>query len=107
MIKFAAGWYPNEKWIQMIQSVFMSVAPKGLQEVRSDLNCFHRILSTIHLYQIYPMMCGTCSNENAIKMMFMTYMDRLRGGRIDFTQEEIDSTMANKAPGSPKVQPVP
>merc|ERR1719516_292344 len=53
--------------------------------------------------QIYPMMCGTCSNENAIKMMFMTYMDKLRGGRKEFTTEELQSTMKHQAPGSPKL----
>ncbi|QQP53998.1 4-aminobutyrate aminotransferase_ mitochondrial, partial [Caligus rogercresseyi] len=29
--------------------------------------------------QIYPMMCGTCSNENALKIAFMKYMDKQRG----------------------------
>ena len=48
-------------------------------------------------------MCGTCSNENAIKLLFIKYMDKQRGGRESFTQEELDSTMANKAPGSPKL----
>ena len=62
----------------------MSIAPKGMD-------------------QIYPMMCGTCSNENAIKLMFMKYMDKQRDGRIDFTQEELETTMRHEAPGSPKL----
>lgn len=49
------------------------------------------------------MMCGTCSNENAIKMMFMRYMDKQRGGRESFTEEELATTMANATPGSPKL----
>ena len=49
------------------------------------------------------MMCGTCSNENAIKLMFMAYMQKQRGDRVEFTQEEIDSTMKNQAPGAPKL----
>merc|ERR1719507_1901651 len=53
--------------------------------------------------QIYPMMCGTCSNENAIKLMFMKYMDRLRDGRAEFTKEELETTMKHQAPGSPKL----
>jgi hypothetical protein len=31
------------------------------------------------------MMCGSCSNENGIKLIFMRYMDKLRGGRSAFT----------------------
>ena len=49
------------------------------------------------------MMCGSCANENSFKMMYFKYMDDLRGGR-DFTQEEIDSCMVNKAPGTPQVK---
>ena len=62
----------------------MSIAPKGMD-------------------QIFPMMCGTCSNENAIKLMFMKYMDNLRGGRKEFTTEELQTTMQHQAPGSPKL----
>jgi 4-aminobutyrate aminotransferase/(S)-3-amino-2-methylpropionate transaminase len=43
------------------------------------------------------MMCGSCSNENAFKLMHFKYMERERGGR-DFTQEERDSCMINQAP---------
>jgi len=80
----AMGWYPDATWVQRLHDVFMSVAPKGLD-------------------QIYPMMCGTCSNENAIKLMFMKYMQKQRGDRVGFTEEEFQSTMANQAPGSPKL----
>jgi len=80
----ALGWYPNDKWVKLLHDVFMSVAPKG------------------HT-QIYPMMCGTCSNENAIKLMFMKYMEKQRGGRTTFTTEELETTMSNKAPGSPQL----
>ena len=38
-----------------------------------------------------------------IKMIFMRYMHRQRGGRVDFTQEEMTSTLANQAPGSPNL----
>ena len=41
------------------------------------------------------MMCGSCSNENAFKMMNFVYMDRVRGGR-DFNQEEMSSCMVNQ-----------
>ncbi len=39
----------------------MSVAPAGLNN-------------------IITMMCGTCANENAMKLMFMKYAEHLRGG---------------------------
>ena len=51
----------------MIRNVLMRVAPRGLDNV-------------------IPMMCGTCSNENAMKLMFIKYMERARGGRLDFTE---------------------
>ena len=41
------------------------------------------------------MACGSCSNENAFKLMHFKYMNKLRGGR-DFNQEELDSCMINK-----------
>ena len=48
-------------------------------------------------------MCGTCSNENAIKMMFMKYMHKQRNGRVEFNSEEIESTMLNQSPGSKRI----
>jgi len=80
----ANGWYPSKDHGKTLRETFMSVAPKGMD-------------------QIYPMMCGTCSNENAIKLMFMKYMDRLRDGRAEFTKEELETTMKHQAPGSPKL----
>jgi len=80
----AMGWYPPQEWVDRMRNTMMSVAPKGMT-------------------QIYPMMCGTCSNENAIKLMFMRYMDKQRGGRVEFTEEELMTTMTNSAPGSPKL----
>ncbi len=41
------------------------------------------------------MMCGSCSNENAFKLMYFKAMDKARGGR-DFTQEEMESCMINQ-----------
>ena len=35
--------------------------------------------------------------------MFMKHMQKQRGGRVGFTQEELDTTMINQAPGSPKL----
>ena len=41
------------------------------------------------------MMCGSCSNENAFKLMHFAHMEREREGR-PFTQEEIDTCMINQ-----------
>ncbi len=41
------------------------------------------------------MMCGSCSNENAFKLMYFKAMDKARGGR-DFNQEEMESCMINQ-----------
>jgi 4-aminobutyrate aminotransferase/(S)-3-amino-2-methylpropionate transaminase len=53
--------------------------------------------------QVFPMMCGTCSNENGIKLMFMRYMHKRRGGRTEFTEEELDTVLKHEAPGSPRL----
>ncbi|XP_025414317.1 4-aminobutyrate aminotransferase, mitochondrial-like [Sipha flava] len=62
----------------------MSVAPKGLNSLTT-------------------MMCGSCSNENAYKNMFMKYMRDKRGGTSDFTDLEKESCMINMPPGAPKL----
>jgi len=80
----ALGWFPTEDWVRKMRNTMMSVAPPGAT-------------------QVFPMMCGTCSNENGIKMIFMRYMHRQRGGRVDFTREELSSTLDNQAPGSPRL----
>jgi len=36
-------------------------------------------------------------------LMFMKYMQKQREGRVGFTEEELQSTMLNQAPGSPKL----
>ena len=47
-------------------------------------------------------MCGSCSNENAFKLMHFKYMDKVRGGE-GFSQEAMDSCMVNQAPGTPNL----
>lgn len=47
------------------------------------------------------MMCGSCSNENAYKNIFMWYRKEQRGENVDFSAEEISSCMINQLPGSP------
>jgi len=79
----ALGVYPAIDWNDRLKEVLLSCAPKGLDQVTT-------------------MMCGSCSNENAYKMMCFKYMDKVRGGR-PFTKEEEDSCMINQLPGSPKL----
>jgi len=79
----ALGCYPGTDWPSQMERVMMAAAPPGLG-------------------QINTMMCGSCSNENAFKLMHFKYMDKLREGR-DFNQEEMDSCMVNDAPGTPNL----
>lgn len=48
------------------------------------------------------MMCGSCSNENAYKAVFIWYRNKERG-RVEFSEEEMQSCMKNAAPGSPNL----
>jgi 4-aminobutyrate aminotransferase/(S)-3-amino-2-methylpropionate transaminase len=49
------------------------------------------------------MMCGSCSNENAYKNIFMWFSKQHRGGKITFSKEEMESCRINQPPGSPKL----
>lgn len=49
---------------------------------------------------IMTMMCGSCSNENAFKNIFMWYAGKERHN-APFTKEEMESCMINQPPGSP------
>lgn len=80
----ALGVFPGHQWPDQLQNVLMSVAPKGLP-------C------------ITTMMCGSCSNENAFKNIFIWYARKLRGENVEFTEEEKSSCMINLPPGSPKL----
>ena len=67
-MSLSIAWFPTEDWVEKMTEVFMSIAPKNMT-------------------QIFPMMCGTCSNENGIKLMFQRFMEkRYRGGRSEFTR---------------------
>lgn len=49
---------------------------------------------------VFTVMCGSCANENAFKTAFMYKAAKMRGEK-DFTMDELNSCMKNKAPGSP------
>ncbi|KAJ9096040.1 hypothetical protein QFC21_005405 [Naganishia friedmannii] len=89
----ALGVFPPGEWKDMVEKAFLSVAPKGLN-------------------QVFTAMCGSCANETAFKAAFMTYRDKQRrlsqppgspAGPVEFTQEELASCMKNQAPGSPEL----
>ncbi|OQR75596.1 4-aminobutyrate aminotransferase [Tropilaelaps mercedesae] len=79
----ALGILPPDGHVQRLRSSLLSIAPAGLSEVQT-------------------MACGSCSNENAYKAVFINYMARKRGGRAP-TQEELESSKYNKEPGSPSI----
>lgn len=80
----ALGVFPGQDWPKRLNKILTQVAPKGLT-------------------QLTTMMCGSCSNENAYKNMFMRYRRQQRGEDVGFTKEEMESCMINQAPGSPNL----
>jgi len=80
----ALGVFPGKEWPEKLNSVLMKIAPNGLTN-----------LST--------MMCGSCSNENAFKNIFLWYRKNERGENVDFTELEKQSCMINEEPGAPKL----
>ena len=65
-----------------LQVYLLQVAPKGLNHVTT-------------------MMCGSCSNENAYKSIFIWYQKKHRSSKSQFSKEEEESSMMNSPPGSP------
>lgn len=79
----ALGNFPQHDWAEILRSGILKVAPKGLD-------------------QVFTAMAGSDANETAYKAAFMWKRRQERGGpNVDFTTEEISSTMNNEAPGSP------
>nr|XP_055221235.1 4-aminobutyrate aminotransferase, mitochondrial isoform X2 [Gorilla gorilla gorilla]XP_055221236.1 4-aminobutyrate aminotransferase, mitochondrial isoform X2 [Gorilla gorilla gorilla]XP_055221237.1 4-aminobutyrate aminotransferase, mitochondrial isoform X2 [Gorilla gorilla gorilla] len=77
----ALGILPPENFVEKLRESLLSVAPKGMS-------------------QLITMACGSCSNENAFKTVFMWYRSKERGQR-GFSQEELETCMINQAPGCP------
>ncbi|RYO31763.1 4-aminobutyrate aminotransferase [Alternaria arborescens] len=79
----ALGNFPQHDWADILESGILSVAPKGLN-------------------QVFTAQAGSDANELAYKAAFMWRRQQQRGGAsADFSQEDIDSSMNNKAPGAP------
>jgi 4-aminobutyrate aminotransferase / (S)-3-amino-2-methylpropionate transaminase len=76
------GMLPPMDWADRVNRSLMAVAPSGLNEVAT-------------------MMCGSCSNENAFKAVFIWYQTKMRGGPP--TEKDMTTCMENAAPGSPNL----
>ncbi|CAG9771088.1 unnamed protein product [Ceutorhynchus assimilis] len=77
----ALGVYPGHDWPEKLRNVLLNVSP-GMP-------------------QVMTMMCGSCSNENAYKALFLSYRARERGENVDFSELEMSTCMVNQPPGAP------
>ncbi|PNF26502.1 4-aminobutyrate aminotransferase, mitochondrial, partial [Cryptotermes secundus] len=80
----ALGVFPGADWPKKLKNILLQVAPPELNHVTT-------------------MMCGSCSNENAYKSIFIWYQQKQRGSSTDFSREEIESCVVNQPPGSPSL----
>jgi 4-aminobutyrate aminotransferase/(S)-3-amino-2-methylpropionate transaminase len=79
----ALGNFPQHDWADILESGILSVAPKGLN-------------------QVFTGQSGSDANELAYKAAFMWRRQQERGGAdVDFSPEDIASSMDNKSPGAP------
>ncbi|EFN68248.1 4-aminobutyrate aminotransferase, mitochondrial [Camponotus floridanus] len=80
----ALGSFPGKDWPNRLKNILLKkeVAPPGLSHITT-------------------MMCGSCSNENAFKNIFIWYAEKQRQGK-PFTKEEMETCMMNQMPGSPR-----
>lgn len=78
----ALGNFPSHDWADVLETGILKVAPKGLN-------------------QVFTGMAGSDANETAYKAAFMWRRQRERGGpAVEFTKEEMESSMLNKSPGA-------
>lgn len=81
----AMGNFPQHDWAHILETGVLRVAPKGLN-------------------QVFTALAGSDANELAYKAAFMWRRRQERGGPdVDFTPEEINTSMANQVPGSPNM----
>ncbi|KMU90672.1 4-aminobutyrate aminotransferase [Coccidioides immitis H538.4] len=79
----ALGNFPSQDWAHILETGLLRVAPKGMN-------------------QVFTSTTGSDANETAYKAAFMYHAQQKRGGpEVEFTNDEISSTMVNQAPGSP------
>lgn len=78
----ALGNFPSHNWASILETGILKVAPKGLN-------------------QVFTAMAGSDANETAYKAAFMWRRMKERGGpNVEFTEEEMNSSMNNQTPGA-------
>uniref|UniRef100_A0A8C1Z5I9 4-aminobutyrate aminotransferase, mitochondrial n=1 Tax=Cyprinus carpio TaxID=7962 RepID=A0A8C1Z5I9_CYPCA len=75
----ALGILPPENFPEKLFESLLSIAPSGMNRVQT-------------------MACGSCSNENAFKSMFIWYRER---GYASPSEQEVGTCMINQSPGCP------
>jgi 4-aminobutyrate aminotransferase/(S)-3-amino-2-methylpropionate transaminase len=81
----ALGNFPQHDWAEILETGILKVAPKGCD-------------------QVFTAQAGSDANELAYKAAFMYKRRQQRGGPdVEFTAEEIESSMNNQSPGSPNM----
>uniref|UniRef100_A0A6Q2ZAX4 4-aminobutyrate aminotransferase, mitochondrial n=1 Tax=Esox lucius TaxID=8010 RepID=A0A6Q2ZAX4_ESOLU len=79
----ALGILPPENFPEKLAESLLSVSPSGMSRAQT-------------------MACGSCSNENAFKSMFIWYRNKERGHNNP-SEEDIRSCMINQSPGCPNL----
>jgi 4-aminobutyrate aminotransferase/(S)-3-amino-2-methylpropionate transaminase len=80
----AMGNFPQHDWAAVLRDTLLKAAPPGLNKV-------------------FTSMSGSDANELAFKAAFMWKQRQGRGTNTEFTKEEIQSCLENKAPGAPNL----
>lgn len=78
----ALGILPPANYPDLVENTLKKITPAGMDYVQ-------------------PMMCGSCSNENAYKAATISFQRKRRGR--PHSKEEIESCMVNEAPGCAEV----
>ncbi|KAF1353467.1 4-aminobutyrate aminotransferase [Delphinella strobiligena] len=79
----ALGNFPQHDWADILETGILRVAPKGMN-------------------QVFTGQSGSDANELAYKAAFMWRRGQERGGSdVEFSAEEMESSMNNQAPGAP------
>ncbi|CAB3224528.1 unnamed protein product [Arctia plantaginis] len=80
----ALGVFPACDWPKTLRDTLLAISPPGLCNV-------------------FTMMCGACSNENAMKAACINFCSKARSGKKTFGTPELISVMSNEPPGSPSL----
>eukprot|EP00052_Salpingoeca_macrocollata_P007089 m.57661 g.57661 ORF g.57661 m.57661 type:complete len:565 (+) comp15827_c0_seq1:610-2304(+) len=78
----ALGILPPKGYAELLSSALKDITPPGMGQMQA-------------------MMCGSCSNENAIKAATIAFQRKRRGG--PHSKRELETCMVNEAPGSAAV----